>query len=70
MDDLCDVDNYCANLLPEERQRRRDQHWAMVCDLLVSCWGDVQLVASAICDQGYVHADVVTALLTGSKDTA
>jgi hypothetical protein len=43
----------------------------VVCDILVSRWGDVKALASAISDQGCVRADVVTALLNmDSRDIA
>jgi hypothetical protein len=69
-DDLQDVDNYCADLPPEGRQRFREQVWAETCEVLVSRWPDVQALAGAIIEHGCVRSHAVTALLNrNARDT-
>jgi hypothetical protein len=63
-DDLRDVDNYCANFPPADRQRVRQQHWAATCDTLVSRWAAVQALAKAVTEQHCVLADAVAGLIT------
>jgi hypothetical protein len=62
-DDLQEVDNYCADLPPQGRQRVREQVWAETCDVLVLRWPDVQALAGTIIEHGCLHGRAVTALL-------
>jgi hypothetical protein len=67
-DDLRDVDNYCANFPPQERQRVREQHWAATCNILVSRWAVVQALAREVVEQQCVCADRLARII--ERDTA